>query len=566
MLEPKAMTKIVIAGSKEYMGTAIDAMHTRDAVHIVDFVDESEDFKIGTPYESATKLSERAISLRSVASYLGIKGKEDISNKYPEGAIKETMDDKTESLNFEVTQVTDKISEIDSRIKDINDKKRLLDPLKSFDLPLDLYRDYQSLAVFVGTLKGSPAINDITDDYELETAPYGRGNVIALFVPRQFEGDVLKRLQDQNYSALPLPEMEGIPKDILADLDARLADLESEKAKGKEDLKGLRDEYIDYVLATNEYLSIETQKAEAPLRFATTKNAFVIEGWIPTEDLENVQDDVDRASDGHVVVAVDVSEAADVEKVPVALDNAYLSRPLEVLVKAFSIPKYNEIDPTAFMVFMYPFLFGLMLGDIGYGVIVLAIAVLISRRVKSGGMHDLAIIALYGGIFSIIFGFLFNEFFGVELFGHRGLTEFIYVYPTLPRLDNVLTLLIATFVIGLLMLSLGYVLGFINAYRQHGLKHAVLSKMSWLCLLWGGVLVIALILPPLTTGSAIQLSTGLIAGLVVAVVGFVLLIMGEGVIGIAELPTLLSNVLSYSRLLSIGISSTGIALSNNCPP
>lgn len=563
MLEPQEMTKIIIAGSKEYMGTAIDAMHTRNIVHIADFVDESEDFKIGTPYESATKLSERAISLRSIASYLGIKGKEDISNKYPEGAIKETMDKKTESLNFEVTQVTDKISEIDSHIKDINDKKRLLDPLKSFDLPLDLYRDYQSLAVFVGTLRGPLAISDITDDYELETAPYGRGHVIALFVPRQFEGDVLKRLQDQNYSALPLPEMEGVPKDILADLDARLADLEAEKAKGKEDLKGLRDEYIDYVLATDEYLSIETQKAEAPLRFATTKNAFVIEGWIPSKDLENVQDDVDRASDGHVVVAADVSEAADVGKVPVALDNAYLSRPLEVLVKAFSIPKYNEIDPTSFMVFLYPFLFGLMLGDIGYGVIVLALAVLISRRVKSKGMHDLAIIALYGGISSIIFGFIFNEFFGVELFGHKGLTEFIYVYPTYPRLDNVLTLLIATLVIGLLMLSLGYVLGFINEYRQHGLKHAVLAKMSWLCMLWGGVLVIALILPPLTSGSGIQLSAGLIGGLVVAVVGFVLLIMGEGVIGVAELPSLLSNVLSYSRLLSIGISSTGIALAVN---
>jgi V/A-type H+-transporting ATPase subunit I len=113
------------------------------------------------------------------------------------------------------------------------------------------------------------------------------------------------------------------------------------------------------------------------------------------------------------------------------------------------------------------------------------------------------------------------------------------------------------------MLSLGFVLGFINEYRQHGLKHAVFTKISWLCMMWGGVLVIALILPPLTSGSGIQLSAGLIGGLVIAVVGFVLLIMGEGVIGIAELPSLLSNVLSYSRLLSIGISSTGIALAVN---
>jgi V/A-type H+-transporting ATPase subunit I len=117
--------------------------------------------------------------------------------------------------------------------------------------------------------------------------------------------------------------------------------------------------------------------------------------------------------------------------------------------------------------------------------------------------------------------------------------------------------------IGVIMLTLGFVLGFVNEYRQHGLKHAVLAKVSWICMLWGGVLVIALILPPLTTGSGIQLSAGLIVGLAVAVVGFVMLIMGEGVIGIVELPGLLSNVLSYSRLLSIGISSAGIALAVN---
>jgi V/A-type H+-transporting ATPase subunit I len=196
MFEPQPMTKVIIAGSKDYMKIAIDAMHKHDVVHITDFVDEDEDFKIGKPHESITKLSERAVSLRSLASYLSIKGKVDIPNKYPEGAIIDTIDAKTEQLDVEVTQVTDKISEIDSKIKDINDKKRLLEPLKNFDLPSELYTGYQSLAVFVGTLKSSPIISDITDDYELETAPYGRGRTISLFVPREFEDETLKRLQE----------------------------------------------------------------------------------------------------------------------------------------------------------------------------------------------------------------------------------------------------------------------------------------------------------------------------------------------------------------------------------
>ena len=563
MFEPQAMTKVIIAGSKDHMGVAIDALHKHNVVHITDFVDEDADFKIGKPYGSATKLSEQAVSLRSIASYLHITGKEDIQSRYPEGAITDEIDEKTERLNFDVTQVTHEISDIDSRIKDINDKKRLLDPLKSFDLPLDLYGGYHSLAVFVGTLKGSPAISDITNDYELETVPYGRGHAIVLFVPREFEDDVLKRLQDQSYSALSLPEMEGTPKDILVNLDAQLNELESEKEKSQKDLKALRERYIDYILASDEYLSVATQKAEAPLRFATTKNAFIVEGWIPTKKLERVQSDVDRATEGHVMVATDASEVVSPEKVPIALENPMPTEPFEVLTKAFSLPKYNEIDPTMFIALIYPFLFGLMLGDIGYGAVVIGIGFLVQRRLKSKGIRDLAKIAIYAGVISIVFGLIYNEFFGVELVGKSGLILPSYAYPTIPRFDNVLTLLLATLVIGILMLTLGYILGFVNEYRQHGLKHAVFAKVSWLLMLWGGVLVIIEILPPLTTGAAISISPALSGGLAVAVVGFVFLIMGEGIIGIAELPTLLSNVLSYSRLLSIGISSAGIALAVN---
>jgi len=562
MFEPQPMTKVIIAGSKDYMNIAIDAMHKHNVIHITDFVDEDEDFKIGKPHESITKLSERAVTLRSLASYLSIKGKEDIPKKYPEGAIIDTIDAKTEQLDVEVTQVTDKISEIDSKIKDINDKKRLLEPLKSFELPLELYTGYQSLAVFVGTLKGSPNISDITNDYELETAPNGRGLTISLFVPRKFEDEVLKRLQEQGYSALPLPKMEGVPTDILVNLEPQLVGLQSEKQKREEDLADLRKKHIEYILASDEYLSVETQKAEAPLRFATTKNSFIVEGWSPTKDLGLIQSDLDGATNGHVIVDVDSSEAVDVEKVPVALKNPLPAKPLEVLVRAFSIPKYNEIDPTKLMVFMYPALFGLMLGDLGYGLLVIALGLLVSRLIKSQGMRDLAKIGVYAGVFSVIFGFIFNEFFGVEAFGHRGLLTFVD-YPAAPRLENVFNLLLITFIIGLLMLTLAYVLGFVNEYRQHGLKHAVFAKVSWLMMLWGGAIAVTLVLPALSSGSGIQLSLGLIAGLVVLVVGFILMIMGEGAIGLTEVPTLLSNVLSYSRLLSIGVSSLGIALAVN---
>jgi len=563
MFKPQEMSKVIIAGTKDYMKAAIDVLYAHDVVHITEFAEESEGLKIGKPFPEATKLSEQAVSLRSIANYLNIKGKEDVSTKYTVASIEATFSEKIERLNFEVSQVTQKISDLYSQIKDFTDKKKQLDPIKGFDIPVEMYRGYESIVVFVGLIKGQLSIDNITTDYFLESTLYSRGNVIALFVSKAFETEVFTALQEQNFTAISIPEMEGVPKELISEFDAKVSELESEREVVEEDLKKIQQEYIDYVLASDEYLSIETQKAEAPLKFATTKNTFIVEGWIPTKRLERMQKDIDDATNGQVFLGIDKSEAVAIEKVPIALENPIPTRPYEVFIKAFSLPKFNEIDPTMLIFLWYPFFFGLMLGDIGYGIVVVAIAAIVKWKIKSRGLRALAGVGIYAGVVSIVFGFIYNEFFGVEVFGERGLLSFINAYPTIPRFDNVLNLLIVTMVLGIIHLSLGYVVGFKNEYTQHGLKHAVYTKLSWLLILYGGVIAIVIILPQLTRGSGISLSSGLVAGLALAVIGVIFLILGEGVIGIAELPSLLSNVLSYTRLVSIGVSSAGIALAVN---
>jgi len=563
MFKPQEMNKVIIAGTKDYMKAAIDVLYAHDVVHITEFAEESEGLKIGKPFPEATKLSEQAVSLRSIANYLNIKGKEDVSTKYTVASIEATFSEKIERLNFEVSQVTQKISDLYSQIKDFTDKKKQLDPIKGFDIPVEMYRGYESIVVFVGLIKGQLSIDNITTDYFLESTLYSRGNVIALFVSKAFETEVFTALQEQNFTAISIPEMEGVPKELISEFDAKVSELESEREVVEEDLKKIQQEYIDYVLASDEYLSIETQKAEAPLKFATTKNTFIVEGWIPTKRLERMQKDIDDATNGQVFLGIDKSEAVAIEKVPIALENPIPTRPYEVFIKAFSLPKFNEIDPTMLIFLWYPFFFGLMLGDIGYGIVVVAIAAIVKWKIKSRGLRALAGVGIYAGVVSIVFGFIYNEFFGVEVFGERGLLSFINAYPTIPRFDNVLNLLIVTMVLGIIHLSLGYVVGFKNEYTQHGLKHAVYTKLSWLLILYGGVIAIVIILPQLTRGSGISLSSGLVAGLALAVIGVIFLILGEGVIGIAELPSLLSNVLSYTRLVSIGVSSAGIALAVN---
>ncbi|MGZ4902447.1 MAG: V-type ATP synthase subunit I [Halobacteriota archaeon] len=562
MFKPQEMCKTIIAGSKEHLDATIEALYGHNALHITDFTAEDEDFKIGRPRSDATGLSEKAIRLRSLASYLNIKGKEDIDKKYEVATIESTVDERLERLDFEVSAVTAELNETDSKIKELNDKEKSLEPLKDFDIPVELYGGYRSLATFVGLVDDIPPLQGVISDYLLESAPHGKGHVIALFVPKEAAEDAFKQLQAVNFKELPLGDMAGLPRDILTSIDDERNVLTADKEQQEARLAEIKQEYLGYILASDEYLTMQTQKAEAPLRFATSKNAFIAEGWIPTERFDQISKTIQDATDGHVIVEVDDSEPIKPEHVPVALENPLPARPYEVLLKAFARPKYNEFDPTMILFITYPIFFGLMLGDVGYGLIAIALGLGVRWKLKSSGIRSLADILIYSGIVTMIFGFAYNEFFGFEIFGHRGFLTFLEL-PALSRLRDVAILLIITLLIGVAHLTSGYLLGFKNVYSQRGLKKAVIEKLSWILILIPGVIAVALILPSLTSGAGIQLSIGLIASLAVVLVGIVLLLIGEGIIVILELPTLLSNVLSYSRLLAIGLSSAGIALAVN---
>jgi V/A-type H+-transporting ATPase subunit I len=149
---------------------------------------------------------------------------------------------------------------------------------------------------------------------------------------------------------------------------------------------------------------------------------------------------------------------------------------------------------------------------------------------------------------------------GFETFheGHfEGLSTYVF---------GIKDLLVLTCIIGVVHMTLGYLLGMRNEAVQHGLKTAILHKGCWLLLLLGGVAMVWYVFPLMMAGTigAISVTDPLfIAGAAMLVFGLILLLMGEGPIGILEIPGLMSNTLSYTRLLAVGLSSVGIAFAIN---
>jgi V/A-type H+/Na+-transporting ATPase subunit I len=615
MLEPQRMDRVLIVGTKDVMEPTINTLHDLNLLHIEDYIEEEEYFHIGKPLTKATSLSEKLLKLRSIKSYLGTKELPPAPQSR-ENVLKE-LDANLAPLEQAVTRLTSEKSALDSSIKELNRRAELLAPYEVLGLPLELLSGYETVTAYTGTVPADiePAVKAITGDYELYSAPYGKGLIIAMFVPKDVAGKVSEMLMKSGYTEIEPLREKGEPAAIHKSIDEARAKAEERLTQVNAELAELNKKHANFILSSDELLTMDTMKAEAPLRFATSDNTFVAEGWVPTPDFEKLKSTLEKATDGKAYVTKidpehkaykgeettehDVHEHHEVDA-PVKYDNPKFLSPIQSFIDLYGRPKYDELDPTMLFALVFPLFYGFILGDIGYGLLALLLTLVVKRLLKnSSGMQVLLNVFLICAISSIIFGVLFGEFFGFPIAeqiehgegGILGMVSLHSLYPhdltigpigpislPLERMQpggfdeagayvfGIKDLLVFTCLVGVCHLLLGYILGFRNELKQHGLKTAILHKGSWFCLLLGGVMAIWYVFPLVLTqdmGSFSVTNPLLLAGLALLVVGLILLIMGEGMLGLIEITNPLSHTLSYTRLLAVGLSSVGIAFAIN---
>jgi V/A-type H+-transporting ATPase subunit I len=577
MLKPTKMTRVAIAGTKDLMEATISTLHRLNALHVTDYSEETESFKIGKPLKPASKLSEYLLTLRAISNQLGVMEKEP-QLKQSSKELPSQIDEKITKLQKEVSARSDELRSIEFKIKEKEDLVSSVKPLFGLPLALEAYAGYETLKVYTGFIEGDlePGLSKITNNYELFTGEYEKRKIFALFVPAVFADEVQKLLQEErSYVELKVPELKGNPPVILDELTKEVSILKEKHASIKSELDNIKKEYAEFIMAADEYLSIETQKAEAPLRFAMSPNAFIIDGWVPSRKYDEIEKEL-QESTGGLAYLTKIEEEVKEEEIPIELENPIAAKPFELLIDTFATPKYREIDPSILIFITFPLFYAIMLGDVGYGILVAVMAVVIKNKFKTGGLNALALILFLSSVLSVIFGVIYGEFFGFPLFNVevRGKLEqgilgiagpaIAGIHIPINRFESVQSLLLITILIGIIHIMLGLVLGFRNITVEHGLKHALYEKGSWMMILLGGIAAVAKAMPSLMSHSPIPSKDPVFAGgIVLAVIGIVLLIKGEGFISIMEIPTLLSNVLSYTRILAIVLSSAGIALAVN---
>ena len=609
MLRPERMSRVSVTGSKAVMDDVVSIVHDLQLFDVTDYDGEWEGFTPGDPAEGADDASTKLVTVRSLQSILGVAPDEyDGPTRHLDD---EELDDELASVRERVNALDDRRDELDDELRAVEERLAAAEPFVELGIDLDLLHGYENLTVTVGQgdrddVRRALVESDEVDRYEI----FGEGDTLAVFA-YPADAALEDALVGATFASLEIPDTDAGPEGYVEQLRDRKRDLEAELDDVKAELAEVREEVSGFLLAAEERLAIDVQQREAPLSFATTENAFVAEGWLPTERFVDLAEGLQNAVGDHVEIEelerADYDEhgfatgpadevagdaggdpvAADGGHVegdqpmsggapPVVQDNSGAVKPFESLVEIINKPKYSELDPTVVLFLTFPVFFGFMIGDLGYGLLYMGIGYALMSQFDSDVIRSLGGVGLLAGVFTAIFGVLYGEVFGLHQLGeivwggspplHKGLSP--------EHADWATAWLAVSLLAGILHLMVGWGFDFYQNL-SHGIADAMTESGSWLMMmfgLWAWIFAGA-------SGSAPSILYGTdsvfnghpiplgfagfpdivgTVGLAVFVVGLVLLVYGEPLEGI-EFLNVLVNVLSYTRLAAVLLAKAGMA-------
>lgn len=524
MIRATKMSKIRIIGPKTALRDVINAAYELKLIHLVDFK-EKDFFEIGAPFPEAEQHSAKLLKIRGLIDGLKVKAE-------PIALEMADPDKKLDEIHSEFNRLGEKLSVLREKERELKQKSE--NPMNALGNNGEFFNNYKSLAVFKGTFKKSfeLELGKITQEFIMYYKKYNKEDVFALYIPAEYKEQVQALLSKSGYVEMPFSEETSIDHTL-----KRLANVRAEIKNAENALSELGRKNADFLVAFEKDLSEQNEKAESPLKFATSKNSFIITGWVPEKELKQLESALKTKIKGKCYLEVLKGD----ENAPIELDNPKAVNSFEFFLDLYTLPKYYEFDPTLLMFFTFPLFFGFMLGDVGYG-IVTAIVFAILRMKSKGGAKALLNVLLIASLASIAFGFVFGEFFGVEFIEH----------PILNRAHDINTMILISVLVGFVHINLGFIIGFYNKFVEHGFKQALFEKGSWIVLEAGVILMLMEYIHIVSLGS--------IAGAALIIAALAMLYKGEGIKGFIELPALLSNMLSYTRLFAIGLASVSLAL------
>jgi len=381
---------------------------------------------------------------------------------------------------------------------------------------------------------------------------------ICVISHRDEEQEALSFLKAQGYNRVTFSGMKGTVSENLAILKNKFKEL-SERRSGIISLIRDMANERETLEIFYDYLSMEQKKTEALGKILKTDRIFMIKGWIPEKLAGFAKNKLEES----YTVSVDIMEPGEDEEFPVLLENRGIAEAGEPVSKMYSLPHCREIDPNAVMAPFFIMFFGLMLSDGGYGLILAIASAIILRLFKlEEGTRKFMKLIFYCGLSTIFWGIMFGGWFGIEALAKYG----VWLNP----IEEPELLLSWSLLFGVIHMYAGFALNAANLIRKKKYLDALMDVGSKYILYTGFLLVLLPYAPKVDPEAAAPLVNAgkyvLLAGVAITVLtqgrskkNIIMKIFG-GVASLYDVIGFMSDVLSYSRLLALGLA-TGIIAS-----
>ena len=621
------MGRLLAAGTKDKIDDVIDALASLNALHIIEYDGSDEGFNLGVPKEESEIVGKRLNKLRSAASIVDFSGPK---NPVSADKVRSELDSSLSKAVDELLEKSTRLDSVEGRLSSLQEDESTIELLSSLGLDVELLSGYSALNSFIGTISGN------FSDIELELqdgaieglffqGSINASKVIALFVKAEQSNDAQSLLNQLGFQAINIPEgISGDPNQLIVDLRSQISELIAEKSLISDDIESWSNEYGSSLACGLELLEREHDILTAPVKLAVSEHAFFVDGWIELSRSEEVQSALTKSCLYSEVTPFKIEAGGGghghsdhhhhhQEMPPISYKDRMLSKPMELLTDAVGRPAYGRIDPTLFMFVTYPIFFGMMLGDMAYGLVTIALGAFVFSKANTNEMVRLGgKFLIYIGLGTLTFGYIYAEFAGWEIFMYeKTKIDGVYVYgdnlsPVAflanlyplsdsahgygPELElgfginlyfpfhrvgtHLEDLIVLTIYVGFIHIIFGKLIGFRDVlfygtdHGHVGLAAAFFEHGAWIVLLAGGFMFTYGFLGPddaeylLQPGAAIALS---------AVVMLIWTLYNYHGIPIAvslilapiEAIGMMPSVISYVRLFAVGIVGVKIAETGN---
>ena len=605
MFKPVKMAKIAIMVLRKNQQTAVSILHDMEVLQLEPLSkDVSAIVKNERDNELTRQVSDQLLRIKSLMTVLPripvtARKRFDSVDELLQTANSIDIDEQVANLEKEKEGLLTQLNETENNLKLIEEFSFFPEDIKILQLssatsyfgriPSDKFEEFKK------------TVDAHQQDIMLYTKAEKETTHLILVVFPTIPSDTFAEIIQKNSVKIEtVPRLNGTPSEIITSQKSNLENLNQRHKQINDELKKISEKHFTNLVEVDEQLQIENKKLEVISNLGVTKDAFAMEGWVPKSKISQIESTLKKFTEGTTIYELKTDD-----KPPTLMNNPRRFRLFEAFIRFYSLPQSKEFDPTMVFALIFPIFYGLMIGDTGYCIVIMLVCLWVIRRVEKGKrnlnimpkqLRSFALLILKkrqmvklskamipGCVVGIVLGFIFDLHFGFHLNGYlfdvlasagvTGLPEpgEILNRPSQAFLDPIHSagkLLLYAGYIGIGFVTFGLVLGVIDCIRTGEIKEA-LVKVGWISVGWGIVLLgLALInqdainptWPRLIEVNPIAfLYYGLIFG------GIALMVVCDKskgpmkVMALMEVATIISHILSYTRLIGILLASVILA-------